>query len=70
MNKSIAFVATAMTELVLAALASWALMPNDERRIVKASFWRGIEQTSMRVAKTAANIAATAEQNYRVSVTR
>lgn len=61
--------ATAIVELLLAAGTSWALLPEDERRAIKAAAWKAIEIWAMRIAKQAANVAAHADTQYKVTVT-
>jgi uncharacterized membrane protein len=52
----------------LAFFAWWMTRSDDEKRTLEAAFWRQVEQTAMRVAKQASDIAASAEAFYRQSV--
>jgi hypothetical protein len=68
MNARASFLATALVELLLAAGTSWALLPADERRTIKAAVWKAIETSAMRVAIVAATASTHASEQYKVTV--
>lgn len=59
-----------LCELGITSAVWWSMQPDDERTMLCANAWKAVEVAAMRVAKLAANIAATAEHQYKAMVMR